>query len=179
MYGTMVRTVAAIAAAVLLLVATGCTTGPGSRGAQDGRAAGGEGSPDRAAEYYDSDLTRGLGLPFSEAVRVGDLLILSGMVGTRPGTLELVPGGLEAESRQALENIRHMVEAAGGSIEDIVKCTVMLEDISQWSAFNRIYVEFFGDHRPARSAFGADGLALGAAVEVECIAAARGASAAR
>lgn len=96
------------------------------------------------------------------------------MVGTRPGTLELVPGGLEAEAGQALENIRLMLQAAGASIEDVVKCTVMLDDMSQWSAFNEVYVEFFGDHRPARSAFGADGLALGAAVEVECIAAVPG-----
>lgn len=128
--------------------------------------------------FNESDLTGGLGLPFSESARVGDLLLLSGMVGTRPGTLELVPGGLEAEAGQALENIRLMLQAAGASIEDVVKCTVMLDDMSQWSAFNEIYVEFFGDHRPARSAFGADGLALGAAVEVECIAAVPGGGAA-
>ena len=126
--------------------------------------------PAISAEFHSSDLTGGLGLPFSESAQVGNLLFLSGMIGTRPGTLELVPGGLEPESRQALENIRHMLEAAGGSIRDVVKCTVMLDDMSQWPAFNQIYVDFFGDHRPARSAFGSDGLALGAAVEVECIA---------
>jgi enamine deaminase RidA (YjgF/YER057c/UK114 family) len=81
-----------------------------------------------------------------------------------------VPGGLEPEARQTLANIRTMLEAAGASIRDVVKCTVMLDDMSQWPAFNQIYVDFFGDHRPARSAFGADGLALGATVEVECIA---------
>ena len=152
---------------LLLGAAAACAPDASDAAAQAGRA-------DSVApvQYYDSDLTRGLGLPFSEVARVGDLLFLSGMIGTRPGTLELVSGGLEAESRQALENIRLMLEAAGASIRDVVKCTVMLDDMSQWSAFNRIYAGFFGDHKPVRSAFGADGLALGAAVEVECFAAA-------
>ena len=123
-------------------------------------------------EYYASELTAGLELPFSEVVRVGDLLLLSGMIGLRPGTMELVPGGIEPESRQTLENIRMMLEAAGATPRDVVKCTVMLDDIGDWPRFNEIYVEFFGEHRPVRSALGADGLALGAAVEVECVAAA-------
>jgi reactive intermediate/imine deaminase len=123
-----------------------------------------------AVAYHTSELTGGLGLPFSESASVGNLLFLSGMIGTAPGTLGLVPGGLEPEARQTLANIRTMLEAAGASIRDVVKCTVMLDDMSQWPAFNQIYVDFFGDHRPARSAFGADGLALGATVEVECIA---------
>jgi len=122
------------------------------------------------AEYITSEVTEGLGLPFSEAVRVGDLLILSGMVGNQPGTLELVPGGLEAEARQALENIRTVLAASGASPRDVVKCTVMLDDIGQWGSFNQVYSEFFQGHRPARSAFGADGLALGAALELECMA---------
>jgi reactive intermediate/imine deaminase len=121
-------------------------------------------------EYLGSAVTEGLELPFSDAVRIGDLVILSGMIGTRPGTLDLVPGGLEAEARQALENIGTVLEAAGGSPADIVKCTVMLDDIGEWSTFNLVYAEFFQEHRPARSAFGADGLALGAAVEIECTA---------
>lgn len=124
-------------------------------------------------EYYASPLTAGLELPFSEASRVGNILFLSGMVGMRPGAMELVPGGMEAEARQALANLDLMLRSAGASRRDVVKCTVMLDDMSQWGRFNEIYVEFFGDHRPARSAFGADGLALGAAVELECIAAVR------
>jgi 2-iminobutanoate/2-iminopropanoate deaminase len=122
------------------------------------------------AEFITSQVTEGLNLPFSEAVRMGDLILLSGMVGNRPGTLELVPGGLEAEARQALENIRTVLAVSGASPEDVVKCTVMLDDITQWGAFNQVYSEFFGSHRPARSAFGADGLALGAALELECMA---------
>lgn len=127
------------------------------------------------AEFTTSSLTEGLDLPFSETARVGDLLFLSGMIGIEPGTLELVSGGLEAESRRALENIRLMLEGAGATPDDVVKCTVMLDDMSLWPDFNEIYVEFFGGHRPARSAFGTDGLALGAAVEIECVAAVGGA----
>ena len=127
-------------------------------------------APAPRVDYVVSPLTAGLDLPFSEAVRVGDMLYLSGMVGIRPGMMELVPGGLEPETRQTLDNIRTILEAAGASLDDVVRCLVMLDDISQWSRFNAIYVEYFGARRPARSALGADGLALGAAVEVECIA---------
>ena len=95
-------------------------------------------------------------------------------VGTVPGTSELAEGGVDAEARQALSNIERVLQEAGASRTDIVKCTVMLEEIADWPRFNEIYVEFFGEHRPVRSAFGADGLALGAAVEIECLAAAPG-----
>jgi 2-iminobutanoate/2-iminopropanoate deaminase len=125
-------------------------------------------------EYFSSAVTAGAGLPFPEAARVGPLIYLSGMIGIKPGTMELVPGGIDAESRQALENIRTMLAAAGATPGDVFKCTIMLADISQWSRFNQIYLEFFGEHRPARSAFGASGLAMGAAVEIECIAAVPG-----
>ena len=121
-------------------------------------------------EHIASALTAGLDLPFSEVVRVDDMLYLSGMVGIQPGTMTLVEGGLEPEARQTMENIRAMLGAAGASLDDVVRCLVMLDDISQWSRFNAIWVEYFGDVRPARSAIGADGLALGAAVEIECIA---------
>ena len=110
------------------------------------------------------------GLPFSEAVRVNDTLYLSGMVGVKPGTDALVPGGIEAESRQTMDNIRMTLEAHGASLADVVKCTVMLADISEWSTFNEIYKTYFSGRYPARSALGANGLALGARVEVECIA---------
>jgi reactive intermediate/imine deaminase len=114
------------------------------------------------------------GLPFSEAVRVGDTLFLSGQIGNQPGTLELVPGGIEAETRQTLENVKRTLEAHGFSMRDIVKCTVMMADISEWATFNEIYEGYFDTHYPARSAFGANGLALGARVELDCIAAADG-----
>ena len=111
-------------------------------------------------------------LPFSEAVRVGDLMFLSGQVGVMPGTTKLVDGGIGAETRQAMENIKTTLAAHGRTMDDLVKCTAMLADIGEWGAFNDVYKMFFGAHFPARSAFGASGLALHARVEIECIAAA-------
>jgi 2-iminobutanoate/2-iminopropanoate deaminase len=108
-------------------------------------------------------------LPFSEAVRVGDLLLLSGQIGLVPGSLKLVDGGMKAEARQAMENIKTSLEANGYAMSDVVKCTVMLADMSEWAAFNEIYRSYFSAKFPARSALGANGLALGARVEVECI----------
>lgn len=112
------------------------------------------------------------GLPFSDAVRVGDLLFLSGKVGTIPGKTELVPGGIAAETRQTMESIKATLIANGSSLDRVVKCTIMLADIREWAAMNEVYVQYFPNHRPARSSFGASGLALGARVEIECIAAA-------
>jgi 2-iminobutanoate/2-iminopropanoate deaminase len=108
-------------------------------------------------------------LPFSAAVRAGDMLYLSGQLGT-DATGSLVKGGIEPETRQAMENIRGVLEANGSSMERVVKCLVMLADMAEWGAMNRVYVTFFPDHLPARSAMGASGLALGARVEIECIA---------
>jgi 2-iminobutanoate/2-iminopropanoate deaminase len=124
-------------------------------------------------EFLNSGKVLPTGLPFSEAVRVGDVIYLSGQVGVVPGTLKIVPGGIREESRQAMENIRATLEAHGLAMSDLVKCTVMLADISEWATFNDVYKTYFTSRFPARSAFGANGLALGARVEVECIAAAR------
>jgi reactive intermediate/imine deaminase len=110
-------------------------------------------------------------LPFAPAVRTDDLLFLSGQIGVLPGTMELVDGGLEAEARQTMENIERVLEAAGAGFDDLIKCTVFLDDIEDWEAFNEVYRAYFAGEQPARSAFGTTGLALGAAVEVECIAA--------
>ena len=122
-------------------------------------------------EFLVSHGARSMGLPFSDAVRVGDVLYLSGQIGNIPGRPELVPGGLEAETRQMMDNIARVLNAAGRSFDDVFKCTVMLADISQWSTFNEIYIEYFTSGRlPSRSAFGAAALALGAAVEMECCA---------
>ncbi|MCH2146080.1 MAG: Rid family detoxifying hydrolase [Phycisphaerales bacterium] len=123
-----------------------------------------------AVEFLDPGTILPSGLPFSEAVRVNDTLYLSGMVGVLPGTLELAPGGIEEESRQTMDNIRMTLEAHGASMDDVVKCTVMLADISEWGTFNEIYKTYFNGRFPARSALGANGLALGARVEVDCIA---------
>ncbi|USH01431.1 RidA family protein [Grimontia kaedaensis] len=122
-------------------------------------------------EYLNSGKVLPTNLPFSEAIRVDDTIYLSGQIGIKPGTLELVAGGIEAESKQTMENIKMSLEANGYNMSDLVKCTVMLSDISEWATFNGVYKTYFSGKYPARSAFGADGLALGAKVEVECIAA--------
>jgi 2-iminobutanoate/2-iminopropanoate deaminase len=110
------------------------------------------------------------GLPFSEAVEVGNLLFLAGQIGT-DASGKLVGGGIAAQTRQTLANIRTVLERHGSSLDRIVKVTVMLADIDEWAAMNSEYVKAFGTHLPARSAFGTSGLGLGARVEIECIAA--------
>lgn len=110
--------------------------------------------------------------PFSSAVRVGDMLFLAGQIGT-DSTGALVPGGIEAETRQTLANIAAALARAGSSMDRVVKCTAMLADMGEWDRMNRVYVTWFrADRLPARSAFGANGLARGARVELECWAAA-------
>ena len=111
-------------------------------------------------------------LPFTGAVRAGNLVFLSGQIGNIPGKLELVEGGIEAESRQTMDNIKDLLQGNGMSMNDVVKCTVMLTDMKEWPAFNEIYRTYFEPPYPARSALGANGLAIGARVEVECIASA-------
>ena len=125
-----------------------------------------------AIEYLNSGKVLPNTLPFSEAVKVGNLLYLSGQLGIMPGSMKLVPGGIKEEARQTMENIKTSLEAHGYKMSDLIKCTVMLADMSEWATFNDVYKTFFPGHFPARSAFGANGLALGARVEVECIAAA-------
>jgi 2-iminobutanoate/2-iminopropanoate deaminase len=108
-------------------------------------------------------------LPFSEAVRVGDMLYLSGQLGT-DSTGKLVAGGIGPETRQALTNVAAILRRHGSSLDRVVKCTAMLADIRDWAAMNEVYLTFFRSHRPARSAFGTSGLALGARLELECMA---------
>ncbi|KPK04754.1 MAG: hypothetical protein AMS20_08220 [Gemmatimonas sp. SG8_28] len=110
------------------------------------------------------------GLPFSSAVRVGDLLYLSGQIGTLPGTRELASGGVSAETRQTLENIKSVLEYAGSALDRVVKCTVFLTDIADYQAVNAVYQEYFPVDPPARSAMAGSALALGATVEIECMA---------
>ncbi|HYD84577.1 MAG TPA: RidA family protein [Opitutus sp.] len=121
-------------------------------------------------EYFAPPSTGGTPLPFSEAVKFGDTLYVSGQIGNLPGTLTLAPGGIEAEARRTLDNMKAILERHGSSMEQVVKCTVFLADIKEWPVFNAIYREYFKTNLPARSALGANGLALGARVEVECIA---------
>ena len=112
----------------------------------------------------------GAKLPFSEAVRVGNMLYLSGQLGT-DSSGKVVAGGITPETRQALDNIKHVLESNGSSLDHVVKCTAMLADMSEWQAMNEVYVTYFPDHLPARSAFGATALARGGRIELECWAA--------
>ena len=122
-------------------------------------------------EFLNSGEVLPTDLPFSEAVRVGNTLYLSGQIGNVPGTLDLAEGRMEGQARQVMDNIQTPLEAHGYSMDNVVKCLVMLEDMDDWPAFNTIYAEYFTEGRfPARSAFGSSGLAVGAVVEVECIA---------
>jgi reactive intermediate/imine deaminase len=107
------------------------------------------------------------GLPFSPAVRVGDVIYLSGQIGAPLGGKTVVAGGVGAETRQALSNIRVVLEAAGSSLERVFKCTVFLMDIADYDAMNREYAAFFPVDPPARSTVAGSGLAVGARVEIE------------
>ena len=110
--------------------------------------------------------------PFSPAVRVGNVLFLSGQIGTDPAAGgALVAGGIGPETRRTMENIRDVLQRSGSSLDQVVKCTVMLADMREWEAMNAVYATYFPRGKPARSAFGTSGLALGARVEIECIAA--------
>ncbi|MEK6323562.1 MAG: RidA family protein [Acidobacteriota bacterium] len=106
----------------------------------------------------------------SEFVRVGNMLYLSGKLGT-DSTGKLAPGGIGPETKQTMENIKAVLEKNGSSMDNVIKCTVMLTDIKEWAEMNTVYVAFFKKERlPARSALGTSGLVLGARVEIECMA---------
>jgi len=144
---------------VLLLgfgIVAGCTT-PATRTASE-------------PEFLNTPQALERGYPFSEAVRAGDLLFLAGQIGNDAATGKVVPGGIKPEARQAIGHLKAVLERNGSSLADVVKCTVFLADIAEWAAFNEVYKEFFRQPYPARSALGTSGLALGARVEVECIA---------
>jgi len=132
-------------------------------------AAASSGAADKP-QFLNSPRALELDRPFSEAVRAGDFIYLSGQIGDDPATAKLPPGGIEPESRQVLANVKQVLEANGASLNDVVKCTVFLADIAEWATFNTVYREFFKKPFPARSALGASGLAMNARVELECIA---------
>jgi 2-iminobutanoate/2-iminopropanoate deaminase len=137
------------------------------------------GSPERPAATPPLTLERvampgHLRLPFSAAVRVGPMIYLSGQLGTDSAG-RLVAGGIGPETAQALTNIAALLAAQGSGMERVVKCTAMLADMAEWPAMNLEYARHFPAGFPARSAFGTTGLALGARVELECLALAGGA----
>lgn len=111
-----------------------------------------------------------LNLPFSQAVRYGNVLYLSGQIGTSEGAAKLVEGGIIPETRQTMLNIKKILEENGSSMDRVLKCTCMLADIKDWAQMNVEYLKFFPNYKPARSAFATTGLALNARVEIECIA---------
>lgn len=111
-------------------------------------------------------------LPFSPSVRVGDTLYMSGQIGQAPEGMDRHKEGFDAAVRAAMNSIGAILKSNGLGFGDVVKCTVMLNDMADWPRFNAAYLPYFeGKRLPARSAFGANGLALGAPLEVECIAA--------
>ena len=114
------------------------------------------------------------GLPFSMAVRVGNVLYLSGQIGNVPGTRQLADTGITGQTHQALENVKAVLAAAGSSLDRVVKCTVFLVDIRDYGKMNEVYASYFPKDPPARSTVAGSGLALGARVEIECMAVAGG-----
>ncbi len=122
-------------------------------------------------QHFNAGKTLPPGVPFPEGVRVGQLLFLSGVIGHLQGEMRLPSGGIVPETRQALNNLRSVLQGRGLGLQHLVRCTVMLADMAEWAAFNAVWRQAFGDvPLPARSAFGCQGLALGARVEIECIA---------
>jgi reactive intermediate/imine deaminase len=126
----------------------------------------------KTATYIASEEFAKLNMPFSEAVIYGDMIYASGQVGEIGFTTEgvIVEGGIGPETRQAMLNIKRVLEQNGSSLDNIIKCTCMLADINEWAEMSKAYMTFFPNHQPARSAFATTGLALGARVEIECMA---------
>jgi 2-iminobutanoate/2-iminopropanoate deaminase len=129
-------------------------------------------NPDKnsKAVYIQTEEFSKQNLPFSQAVRYGNMIYVSGQIGDLEETGKLIAGGIIPETNRALKNIKKILEQNGSSIDNIIKCTCMLADISEWGQMSSEYVKFFPIHKPARSAFATTGLALGARVEIECVA---------
>ena len=140
-----------LVAGFAMLALTACSAEPGPR-------------------IYDRDPSLPENLPFSSAVVVGDMVFLAGEIGRKPGTVELVEGGVGPETEAIFENYKATLARVGASLVDIVKCTVFLDDMSKFDEMNAAYAEVFPNEKPARSTFGVDGLAMGAALEIECLA---------
>jgi len=127
-------------------------------------------SPEQTPRIYDRDPSLSADLPFSSAVVVGKTIYLSGEIGRAPGGVTLVEGGVGPETRAIFENYKATLARLGADLSDIVKCTVFLDDMSKFAEMNAAYAAVFPEEKPARSTFGVDGLALGASLEIECLA---------
>ncbi len=108
--------------------------------------------------------------PYSQAVRVGDFIYTAGQIALDPATSQIVDGGIEAQTRQVLNNLKNVLEAAGSGLNRVVKTTVFMQDLAEFGAMNAVYAEFFGEHRPARSTIQIAALPRGSRVEIECVA---------
>jgi 2-iminobutanoate/2-iminopropanoate deaminase len=108
--------------------------------------------------------------PYSAGIRSNQMVFTAGQLGIDPQTGELVPGGIEAETRQALTNLKHVLEAGGSALSEVIKTTVFLRDINDFSRMNGVYAEFFTQNPPARSAVQVAALPKGGAVEIEAVA---------
>ncbi len=108
--------------------------------------------------------------PYSQAIRAGDFIFAAGQTGLDPSTMELVAGGVEAQARQVLTNLKHVLEAAGSGLNHVVKTTVFLTDMTNFAAMNAVYMEFFPENPPARSTVAVAGLPKSGLVEIEAIA---------
>ena len=108
--------------------------------------------------------------PYSQAIKVGKWLFLSGQIGLHPKTGELASDELTGQARQALENMKQVIVAAGCQMTDVVTVDVYLTDMGQFAAFNAIYQEYFGEHKPARAVVEVKGLPKAAKVELKCMA---------
>lgn len=126
-----------------------------------------DGAPRPAVQHYGNPTLNGQRLPFSSAVRVGDILYLSGAIGRGPDGKP--PEGIEAQTKATMDDIGNTLKLAGLGYDDLFHCTVFLSDMNNWADFNKVYLTYFPDGPlPARSAVGVNGLALGALMEIEC-----------
>lgn len=108
--------------------------------------------------------------PYSQVIRAGDFIFAAGQTGLDPSTMELVAGGVQAQARQVLTNLKHVLEAAGSSLSRVVKTTVFLTDMANFATMNAVYMEFFPENPPARSTIAVAGLPKDGLVEIEAIA---------
>ncbi|MEQ9316428.1 MAG: Rid family hydrolase [Henriciella sp.] len=159
---TYLKTVASLLAGGALFAAGGCVVVDSDEVVMDSRPYVSHYSPDVVAE--------GAKLPFSKAVKVGHTIYLSGELGLDYSTVKLVPGGVGPETTQIFANMEATLDEFGADLSDLVKCIVFLDDMAEFGAMNAAYTAALPDPKPARSTLGADGLALGAALEIECIA---------
>ncbi|MGY8640852.1 MAG: RidA family protein [Verrucomicrobiales bacterium] len=107
--------------------------------------------------------------PYSHAARVGDVLFCSGQIPLDPESMKIVEGGIEAQTKQVITNIKALLATVDSTLDGVAKCTIFLTDLGDFAAVNALYAEAFGDHKPARSTIQVAALPLGSNVEIECI----------